>query len=300
MHCMLALLLPFFLGFGDPGPVITYLRYPSGPLEPLAFAASRTSPWPSDFETSGMFLASMPVGWIPAPRASDYQSGGMLLAQSGVTNEQLERENLELRQRIEALENMLKQQIGQPPVTQPLPEPSADGMKSVPGWLVEVHEWNQEGRLGEDPLERVLTRNCPFRGDFRHKSSNNLFIYRFQGVYRAKEPGRHIFAFDMNCGFGHQCVMDFRVDGQQLIRHSGEISEGRLRQGVPLTVGDHLLEFKTYIPKSTFINYRPGEEFQWLPLVQAPNDFNPREYRTNELFAVVPQSANSPVLGCNY
>jgi hypothetical protein len=39
---------------------------------------------------------------------------------------------------------------------------------------------------------------------------------------------------------------------------------------------------------------------KWTPLVQAPGDFNLREYRTDELFAVVPQSVKSPVLGCNY
>ncbi len=298
---MLALLLPFFLGFGDPGPVSTYLRYPSGPLEPLAFEASRTSPWPSDFETSGQFVVQVPVGWVPAPRASDYASGGMLLAQSAVTNEQLERENLELRQRIEALENMLKQQIGQPPVTQPMAAPSTDGMKSVPGWLAEVYGWNAEGRIGEDPIQRILTRSCPFTGKFWMENRNSMYIYTFSSVFRAKEAGRHRFGMNLTCEDEHACVMQFSVDGQRIIDFSDESDGKYIQQGVPLTVGDHQVKFTIYIRDNKFLGrYRPADEFKWEPLVQGPNDFNARNYRTDELFAVIPQSVNSPVQGCNY
>ena len=293
------LFLAFFLGLRDV-PADSYIRYPSGPAVPLEFNENRTSPWVSDFETTGKFDA--PAGtWVPAPKRSDFQTSGTFqLAQNSLTDDQHEREKMELRKRIEELENIVKKLVTQPPVPQPMPAPSADGLKSVPGWIVELHSWNKSGRLSEDPLERVLTRSCPFRGNFRHKAGTNMFIYRFKAIFRAKTPGRYVFANDITCGFGHECGFHFWVDNQQLVNFNGRMDKQRLLNGIPLTVGDHELEFITYLKRNSFIKYEPAERHQWLPLVQAPGDFNPREYRTDELFAVVPQSVNTPVLGCNY
>ena len=131
-------------------------------------------------------------------------------------------------------------------------------------------------------------------------TSESAFIYQFRGIYRVKEPGRYVFGQELTCGFSHNCLMQLSVDDQRLISFDGEAEKNIVRQGIPLTVGDHKVEFKTFIPRNSFIKYEPKTRFQWTPLVQAPGDFNLREYRTDELFAVVPQSVKSPVLGCNY
>jgi hypothetical protein len=293
----------FFIlfGLGHHESVDTYLRYPSGHLYPLAYEAQRLSPWVSDWESTMAVPVAFVTELTPAPHASDYGStGDLMVAQVEPGVDELQLENLELRKRIEALENLVKQQIQQPPVAQPQPKPAANGMKSVPGWLVEIHDWNKDGRLSEDPLERVLTRSCPFKGDFRHKSNSSQYIYNYKAVYRVKEAGRYKFGFDLTCSYSHECGFQFSVDGQQLIKHQGVAEKNRLMNGVPLTVGDHTLEFKTWIDHSSFITYQPAERHQWQALVQAPSDFNPREYTTDELFAVVPEKTKSPVLGCNY
>jgi hypothetical protein len=295
------LLLLFPLIFGQAAVEQSYLAYPSIPLEALPYVASRRSPWIADFSTAASFTYGMDGGaWVPSPNISDYQTSGMLLVQNTVTSEQLEQENMELRKRIEALENMIKGQVTQPPVTQPMAKPSADGMKSVPGWLVETHQWNKSGVLGEDPLSRALTRNCPFDGTFLSRAPNNMFIYKFTGVYRVKTPGRYIFGQELTCGHSHACVVKMSVDGGEIINFKGNGENRIVRQGVPLTVGDHKLEFVTYLTRDNFIKYQPAERYKWRPMVQAPGDFNLGNFRDDELFAVVPQTVKASVKSCTY
>jgi hypothetical protein len=267
----------------------------------LPYVATRQSPWPADFSSTGTFTYAVDNGaWVPGPNVSDYQTAGMILAQNTVSDSQLEQENMELRKRIEALENMLKGQVTQPPVTQPMAKPSADGMKSTPGWLLEVHQWNKEGQLGEDPLEKALTLSCPFNGKLMAKSNESLYIYKFSAVFRAKTAGRYIFGQRMTCGYSHQCVMKMSVDGANIIDFKGRTDNELIRQGVPLTVGDHQIEFTTYLQRNSFINYEPEKKFKWRPQVQAPGDFNLGDFKDTELFAVVPQTVKASVRGCTY
>lgn len=174
------------------------------------------------------------------------------------------------------------------------------GMKLIPGWLVEIHEWNANGRVGNDPLERVLTRSCKFAGNFRHKSKNNIFIYKFSGLFRAKQNGRYVFGQELTCGFNHGCVMEIQIDGHKLINFKGESENQTILKGIEIKKGDHIVNFVTYIPRSSFIKYSPESSYKWTPLVQGPNDFNPREYRDDEIFAVVNKSVNAPVLDCDW
>lgn len=292
---MFLLLLPFFLG-QDEGPTQAYLRYQSGPLEPLPYDAQRYGPWAPDHESRGKFLITTDTTSIATPHPADYGSAGFMLAQAGSdAGEAIMLDNLE------RLEREMQEKLTQPPVPvapEPAVQVATEGMKAVPGWLVEVHDWNEGGRLGEDPVERVLTRSCPFRGDFRARASNSLYIYHFSAIFRVTEPGRYVFGFDLTCNVTHSCSVAFAVDGQQIIDFQG-LTEGQIiRQGVPLTVGDHKLEFKTHLNRKSYMTYDPGNRYRWEPLVQGPNDFNLGPYRTDHLFAVVPQHVNEPVQAC--
>jgi hypothetical protein len=94
--------------------------------------------------------------------------------------------------------------------------------------------------------------------------------------------------------------MKMSVDGANIIDFKGRTDNELIRQGVPLTVGDHQIEFTTYLQRNSFINYEPEKKFKWRPQVQAPGDFNLGDFKDTELFAVVPQTVKASVRGCTY
>lgn len=173
-------------------------------------------------------------------------------------------------------------------------------MKSVPGWVLEVHEYNKAGVLSPDPLYTRLTRDCPFNGTLLNKDQKKAHIYRFLGVFRVKEQGRYVFTTDLTCGFGHPCDFTFKVDDQTIMNVDNDTTEGRIQNGIPLSVGDHTIEVITRMTKTSYIKYDPYDRFRWRFLVKGPDDFNAREFGSDELFAVVPESVKSPVMSCNY
>lgn len=326
------MLLLLLMGLGqDTGPAHNYRTLPTEPAVALPYDAGRLSPWPSDF-TSALPEAAFPAGGT-APRESDYSSGFKVAQTDSTRNamkelfgepeaadsetlrqlfgdpeEQvaegatdLEQENMELRQRIDELEQLIKGVVSRPPVEAPQPSnANEDGTKSVPGWVAEVFDWNKSGRIGEDPLYTILTRSCAFNGTFAATSDSSLFIYRFQSTFRVKEAGRYVFAFDTTCGFDHQCTLQASVDGGKIIDFSGNMETGRLQNGIPLSVGDHTVEFITHQNKSSYLNYRPQSMYKWEPLIKGPSDLNPREFGTDELFVTIPATTKGVVQGCNY
>lgn len=295
------MLLWLLMGFGHhTGPEQNYRTLPTQPAIAMPYDAGRLSPWPDDYTTS------LPSGLLSAgsdvPAFRDYSSR-VLVAQAdlGPSSEELEQENLELRKRIEQLEDMIKGVVSAPPVEAPQPKVSADGVtKSVPGWVAEMYDWNKSGRLSEDPMYTVLTRSCPFNGTFAATNDDTMYIYRFQSTFRAKEQGRYVFAFDTTCGFDHQCTFKAFVDGGKIIDFNGNMDAGHLQNGIPLSVGDHSLEFVTYQNKNSYLNYRPETKYKWWPLIKRPGDLNAGEFRTDELFVTIPTTVNSVVRGCNY
>lgn len=292
---MLMLLFTLF-GLGESEPVRNYRLWPVDPPIAMAFDASRQSPWVNDWSTSA--VAALPPAFVPAPRVSDYSSS-VLVAQAAPMTD-LEQENMDLRLRVEQLENMVRDMVNQPPVPGPQPAVPTSGTKSVPGWLVEFHEWNGEGRLNPDPLKTALTRSCDFRGDFGHEHNSQMFIYRFLGTFRVEEQGRYVFGSNTTCGFNHECGFEMFVDGGQIIDFDGRTDGQQLQQGLPMSVGDHTIEIRTWIDHNSFLNYRPAENHRWWPNVKGPGDLNAREFREDELFAVIPASTQGSVMSCSY
>jgi len=291
---MLFLLL--ILGLGGDEPIRNYKLFPIDPPVAMAFDANRQAPWASDW--SSTLVADLPPGFVPAPTASDYSSS-ILVAQAAPQGD-LEQENLELRQRIEQLENLIKDTVNQPPVPGPQPVIPTSGTKSVPGWLVEFHEWNKGGHLNPDPLKVALTRNCSFQGNFGHEHRNQMYIYRFLGTFRVKEQGRYVFGSDTTCGFNHECGFEMFVDGSQIIDFAGRTEGEQMQLGLPMSVGDHTVEIRTWIDHNSFINYRPTDNHKWWPNVKGPGELNARDFREDELFAVVPADTRGSVLSCSY
>lgn len=291
------LLLLALFGLGEPGPSIEYRFTPVDPAVAMPFDYDRKEPWSADYTTA--FTAELPAAFLPAPVASDY--GSSIQVAQAAPQPDLEQENMDLRRRIEQLESMMEGVLTQPPVAGPQPVIPTSGMKSVPGWVAELYDWNRAGRLGDDPLKTILTRNCPFRGDFGHASGTDMYIYRFLSTFRVKEQGRYVLASETTMGSGHGGGFQVFVDGGKIIDHDGQTSDNAILQnGLPLSVGDHTIEFRTWIGSNSFIKYEPAARHRWFPLVKGPGDLNAREFREDELFAQVPASTRGAVQGCNY
>ena len=291
------LLLGLLGGLFNPQiPVHDYKTLPAEVIA-LPFNAARLAPWAPD-QTSRM-TGFGDTSQIAAPKLSDFSSMVQLAASSGPTNEDLQTENEELRKRIEQLEQLMKNTLSQPPVSSPNSAETHTDKKSVPGWIVELHPWNKASTLSADPNRKLLTQNCNFKGNFELEQSHQMHVYRFLGIFRAKAPGRYVFSNDLKCGFNHECNFHFKVDDQPLMDVSHYKTKGqRLTNGLPLTAGDHRLEFTIGIDHNRFINYRPKDHFGWHVLVKGPNDFDQREFKQDELFSVIPKNTNLGAKAC--
>lgn len=288
----MSFLFLFLLGYGEPLPVRDYKMTPAEAIG-LPFDAGRHAPWAADQRSRVDY--PLATSRIAAPRIEDQSSRVQTVAASQAD---LERENLELRQRIEKLEQMMKNTLTEPPVSGAVSDEAFTDKKSVSGWQVELHSWNKNGRLGDDAKDTLLTKNCAFTGRFAQQRASQMHLYRFMATFRVKEPGRYVFANDMTCGFGHPCTFELDVDRQPLIDFAGNTEGTRLVNGLPLTAGDHQVEFRTWLNSNSFINYRPGERFKWHVMVKAPSDLVPREFEADELFSVIPRRVNMAARGC--
>ena len=291
-------LLLFLLNAFGPDGVKDYRMTPTVPLAALPFDPLRLAPWAADYSSR----AVIPVGTacLPAPLAGDYTTHAPEPAQTDNGQvEELQQENAALRKRLDQLEQMMKDNLSQPPVAAPQPgQTVTNGQKTVPGWRAELYAWNSKGVLAADPYRTVLTQSCPFDGTFGHVGNSEMSIYRFLGVYRVKTQGRYVFAVDTTCGFGHQCHLSMAVDGGEILKFDGRTDYQRLQNGVPLTPGDHTLEFTIYLKSNNFLKYEPADRFKWYPLVKTADDLNARDFAPDELFSVVPASTTMSVAGC--
>lgn len=316
------MLLALLLGLAHPEtPAYNYQTYPTQPAVALPYDASRLSPRLSDY-TSTLGAMVLTTGDVPPAAAakpehlaqlgdadqpdlySDLFGDSQVLSPEEAAARGLlvsaadeSQEVQDLRARIKALEEQL-QAGGQPP---PVPQsPPAPVTHSAPGWVAEVFDWNKSGRLGQDALRTILTRNCAFNGTFAATSSDSLYIYRFSSIFRVREPGRYVFAFDTTCSWGHPCSLRASVDGGQIIDFRGQQEAGRIQNGLPLEVGDHRLEFTIHLNNQSYVKYEPGERFKWQPLVKGPSDLNARDFREDELFLSIPPSVKGTVRSCTY
>lgn len=289
----LSFLFLFLLFQGHDRPAKDYHMAPAEAVA-LPYDAQRLAPWAKDF--SSRMEALEDATGVEAPSADQYQS--LFQTVASPSNEDLQRENEELRQRLEKLEQMLKDEVSKPPVTGAQSEESKTDKKSVPGWRVEYHPWNKDGRLANDALETILTQNCPFTGRLGLTSDNDMKIYRFMANFRVKEPGRYVFAFDTTCEFDHACTLNLSVDGEPVIEFKGKTDGQRLANGLPLVAGDHTLEFVTHLNSNRFLNYRPNQRFKWQVSVKGPSDMNPRDFAPDELFSVIPRKERMAAKPC--
>lgn len=291
----MSLLFLLFLGPGASLPVLGYKTAPADAVG-LPFDPSRLAPWAADqFSRLKPTLAPQP---LDAPAASDYRSLIQTVASEPSTTE-LQRENEELRQRLNQLEQlMMKTIVSQPPVSGPQSPEAATGTKSVPGWTVEIHPWNRNGQLANDATDTLLTQNCAFTGDFARKHHTEMHLYRFMGTFRARENGRYVFSSDLECRRGHKCRFDLYVDNQPLIQFSDDSDGTRLNNGLPLTAGDHTVEFRTWLTSNNFMKYDPGKQYRWHVMVKGPSDFTARDFEPDELFSVIPSKVNMGARAC--
>lgn len=288
-------LLAFFGPNFPPSPVHDPAMRPAEVIG-LPYDAGRLAPWAPD--QSSRVTGFGDTAAIPAPDPGDFTSMVQFVASSEPTNADLQKENMELRQRLEELEQLMKDKLSQPPVSSPNSAETTSDRKSVPGWTVELYPWNAKGTLAQDPKERLLTQNCAFTGEFAQTNPKQMHLYRFLAVYRAKEPGRYVFSSDMTCSFGHKCHFEFFVDDQPILNFFENTDGTRINNGLPLTAGDHRLEFRTWLYSNNFINYEPGRRYGWHVMVKGPADFTQREFRPDELFSVIPRDVNMSAAGC--
>lgn len=291
----MSFLFLFFLGYGEPLPVRGYKTAPAEAIG-LPFDASRLSPWAADQASRIRAHTVIPAN-MPMPKASDYSSRIQLVA-SSASNEELQRENQDLRRRIEMLEQMMKNTLSQPPVSGAQSEEAGIDKKSVPGWTVELHDWNSLGTLADDPQKTLLTQNCAFTGNFTLEHKSQMRLYRYVATFRATQSGRYVFSSDLVCAFGHQCQFNLYVDEQPLIEFNGRTDGQRLVNGLPLTAGDHTIEFRTWLNSNNFIKYEPGRRYKWHVQVKGPSDFNARDFAPDELFSVIPSKVNMGARAC--
>ncbi|CAN7690284.1 hypothetical protein LJR030_003627 [Rhizobium sp. LjRoot30] len=284
----------FLLNGGWTGP-LAEAGYKLAPAEAVAlpYDAGRLAPWAADQRSAFPGYGDTSLIDAPADTRSSYQ---VVAAEPGV--EALKKENEELRQRLEKLEQLMKNTLSEPPVNGAQSEEAGTDRKSVPGWRVELHDWSKDGILKADAKKTLLTQNCPFTGRFAQDNPMQMHLYRFHGVFRAKQNGRYVFASDMVCGFGHKCGFNVYVDNQPLIEFKNNTDGTRLVNGLPLTAGDHELEFHTWLTSNNFIKYSPGDKFKWHVLVKGPDDITPREFEPDELFTVVPRNVNMAARPC--
>jgi len=292
----MSFLFLFLLGaFQEEGPQ-TDPRLTPGEAIPLPFDVNRLAPWVADQRSR--LPTNTDTAFVPAPEVGDYRSRVDLVA-SEPSEDALKKENQELRQRIEQLEQMMKAVVSQPPVSGAVSEEAETDKKSVPGWTVELHAWNKNGRLSNDANTTLLTENCPFTGRFAQRTRSQMHLYRFMGTFRVKESGRYVFASDLKCDRLHPCGFQFFVDKQPLMDFRDDTAGFTLSNGIPLTPGDHQLEFRTWMLKSMYAKFSPGENYSWHIKVKAPNDFTAREFEPDELFSVVPRSLNMSARRCD-
>lgn len=284
-------------GWREPHPVKGFKTLPAEVVG-LAYDATRLAPWAADYTSRMKTRPNIQTAGYVVPKASDFSSRIQLVA-SEPTAEELKRENEELRKRLELIEQMMKDKLSEPPVSGAQTEGQMDpDKKSVPGWTVELHDWNKSGTLSNDPKNTLLTQNCAFTGKFALEHQNQMHLYRFVGTFRARENGRYVFSSDMVCEFDHKCNFNLYVDDQPLIEYAAKTKGQRLVNGLPLTAGDHTLEFRTWLSSNSFLNYRPGQKYKWHVKVKGPSDFNQRDFEPDELFSVIPRKVNLGARAC--
>lgn len=222
----------------------------------------------------------------------------LVMVQAGGGSEvyELRKENEELKARLDRLEKLLEggsktTTTTTEPAKEPVTETANPDMTTLPGWLVELHPWRKDLQLSADAKRTMVLENCEFTGTLGATNDMEMSIYRFQGIFQAKDPGRYAFAMDTTCGFGHGCQLSYSVDNNELIRFSGQ-TETRLMEGLALEPGNHKLSFVITLMKSNFLKYSPDQRFKWKPMVKAPNDLNFRDFTPEELFVQIPRNAN--------
>jgi hypothetical protein len=226
--------------------------------------------------------------------ATDDDDGAVTLDRLVKENAEIRKQNQEINQRLDRIEKLLSG--GQVTLPKTIPSdtstPQNPDMKSLPGWLVEMHPWRADGRLSKDAESAIVVENCHFNGTFGQDAPTDMKIYHFQGIFHADEAGRYVFGMDLVCGYGHACTMNYNVDGGTLLQFNGRTERQRLLDGTALTAGDHKLDFTLRLNHNSFIKYDPANRLQWEPFVKGPQDLNPRDFTPDELFIQLPKSQN--------
>jgi hypothetical protein len=139
----------------------------------------------------------------------------LVLAQAsgGSDVDELKKENEDLKARLERLEKLLEG--GAKPAPETTTEVVNPDMTTLPGWLVEFHTWRKDLQLSADAKRTLVLENCEFNGTLGATTDTEMSIFRFQGVFQAKEPGRYAFALDTTCSFGHACQLAYSGSSQK-------------------------------------------------------------------------------------
>jgi hypothetical protein len=168
------------------------------------------------------------------------------------------------------------------------------------GWWVHLHQFNKDGNLGAGPTRTFRYDQQEFNTTIGFRETNatqwsEIFIYRFEAWLRVKEAGTHQIGAVLNCPFEHPCNYSVSLDGIRLAEFTGQHS-GTANQLVfgarHLPVGDYRMEMVFFIPRTSFLKYRP-HAVTMHPKVRTVADMNFRDFGSDEL--LIPDRRDVPI-----
>lgn len=231
-------------------------------------------------------------GQMPAPLAGSIAAEKPVQLAQTTTNE-------EILRRLEQLEQenrQLKQQMGAGSGGGQALSPAVPRAQMVPGWRISLYDWNPEGvarggphasfnmrnqrftaMLGQRPIDRSKIRE-------RHqKSTDQMFVYRFDGWLHVTRPGRYELGFEITCPFEHHCNLVVKVGDQQVFTvRDRKFDNTLLQTGIDLEARDYQIEMTFGLSQNRFFKFKPMA-VTWYPMIRTPGELNFRDFAPGEL-----------------